>query len=51
MPEGTIRTRLRKAKTDLRTMLAKLAKGPAELESTISNLEGWAASLRAAWGS
>lgn len=49
MPEGTTRSKLRKAKADLRELLGKLAESPAQLESTISNLDGWAAELRAAW--
>jgi RNA polymerase sigma factor (sigma-70 family) len=51
MPEGTTRSKLRKAKADLRGLLEQLAQSPAQLESTISNLDGWAAELRAAWGS
>lgn len=49
MPEGTTRSKLRKAKADLRDAITALAESPAEHESTVSNLDGWAAGLRAAW--
>lgn len=46
VPEGTIRTRLRKAKLDLRGTIDALARTPQELDSTRSGLEGWARGLR-----
>jgi RNA polymerase sigma factor (sigma-70 family) len=50
MPEGTVRSRLRKARSELELALKRLAASPAELESTISNLDDWARDLRDAWG-
>ncbi len=49
-PEGTARSRLRKAKLELRGTLDALARDPGELESTVHGLETWAKELRAAWG-
>ncbi|MCA9710388.1 MAG: sigma-70 family RNA polymerase sigma factor [Myxococcales bacterium] len=49
-PEGTARSRLRKAKLELRGTLDALARDPGELESTVNGLETWARELRAAWG-
>jgi RNA polymerase sigma factor (sigma-70 family) len=46
VPEGTIRTRLRKAKLDLRGTIDALARTPEELDSTRSGLDGWARGLR-----
>ncbi|MCX4246764.1 RNA polymerase sigma factor [Paraliomyxa miuraensis] len=46
IPEGTVRGRVRKAKELLRKELAKLARSPQELETTVGNLERWAANLR-----
>lgn len=48
VPEGTVRTRLRKAKLDLRGTVDQLARTKAELDSVHSGLEGWARGLRAA---
>ena len=48
IPEGTVRGRLRLGKDQLRTRLAELARSPAELEATLTDLEGWAASIRRA---
>ncbi len=45
--EGTIRTRLRKAKLDLRATIDQLARTKDELDSVHSGLEGWARGLRA----
>lgn len=50
LPEGTVRSRLRKARSELEGALAELARDPAQLESTVSNLEDWARDLRHAWG-
>ncbi len=49
-PEGTARSRMRKAKLELRGTLDELARDPGELESTARGLETWARELRAAWG-
>lgn len=49
-PEGTARSRLRKAKLELRGTLDELARDAAELQSTVHGLETWARELRAAWG-
>lgn len=49
-PEGTARSRMRKAKLELRGTLDELARDPGELESTMHGLETWARELRAAWG-
>lgn len=45
-PEGTIRGRIRRGKELLEVELEKLAENDALLTSTISNLDGWAKSLR-----
>lgn len=46
VPEGTVRGRVRRAKQLLREQLAELADSPEELETTVGNLERWAADLR-----
>jgi RNA polymerase sigma factor (sigma-70 family) len=46
VPEGTVRGRVRRAKDLLKKELAKLAESKEELETTMANLDGWAASLR-----
>jgi RNA polymerase sigma factor (sigma-70 family) len=46
IPEGTVRGRVRRAKELLKKELAKLARSPQELETTMGNLELWAAGLR-----
>lgn len=46
VPEGTVRGRVRRAKQLLRDQIAKLAKSPQELETTVGNLDRWAAGLR-----
>ncbi|MBK8264874.1 MAG: sigma-70 family RNA polymerase sigma factor [Nannocystis sp.] len=48
IPEGTLRTRIRRAKQLLEQQLAALAKTPKLLQSTVSDLESWAQSLRSA---
>lgn len=50
MPEGTTRSKLRKARADLRASLERLAGEPGLLESTVEDLAGWAAGLRELWG-
>ncbi len=46
IPEGTVRTRLRRAKQLLEQALAHVATTPAELHDTLSNLDAWASSIR-----
>lgn len=48
IPEGTVRGRLRLGKEQLRNRLAELARTPAELQATLTDLEGWAESIRRA---
>jgi RNA polymerase sigma-70 factor (ECF subfamily) len=45
IPEGTVRSRLRRARESLDKQLAQLAGSPALLESTVSDLDAWAKSL------
>lgn len=47
IPEGTVRGRIRRAKHLLEEQLTALAENSVDLESTMSNLDGWAKSLRA----
>ena len=46
LPLGTTKSRIRRARQLLAEHIAKLAKSPAELESTLGNLEQWAEQLR-----
>ena len=46
VPEGTAKTRIRRAKQLLEDQMGKLVSSKDQLESTIANLDGWAASLR-----
>lgn len=46
IPEGTARTRIRRAREALERRIARLAKSPDVLRSTTDNLDRWAASLR-----
>jgi RNA polymerase sigma factor (sigma-70 family) len=48
MPVGTLKSRLRKARSLLATSMAALAESRALLESTTAGLDGWVASIRAA---
>jgi len=48
--EGTIRTRIRRAKQLLEQAMAELAADPGELADTLSNLDAWAAAVRAQIG-
>ena len=48
VPEGTARTRIRRAKQLLESALAELAQSPQLLQSTVSDLDSWAKHLRAA---
>ncbi|MEZ4452960.1 MAG: RNA polymerase sigma factor [Nannocystaceae bacterium] len=45
-PEGTIRTRLRRARQLLVREIEALAESASDFQSTVSSLEGWAAQLR-----
>lgn len=46
IPQGTIRTRLRRARQLLSERIAELAETPAEFESTMGSLSDWAQQLR-----
>ena len=46
IPTGTVKSRLRRAKEHLEGELNELARSPQLLESTLANLDGWAAALR-----
>ena len=50
IPEGTARTRLRRARLSLEAKLAELSRSPQLLASTLDNLERWSASIRDAMG-
>lgn len=50
IPEGTVRTRIRRAKTLIENALGKLDAEPEQLASTRADIEGWAKSLREALG-
>jgi RNA polymerase sigma-70 factor (ECF subfamily) len=47
IPEGTVRTRLRRAKALLEQVLRRLDEGAELVESTVAGLDDWAKSLRA----
>jgi RNA polymerase sigma-70 factor (ECF subfamily) len=46
LPEGTVRTRIRRARQLLEQALQELAAGDADLHSTLAGLDDWAKSLR-----
>lgn len=46
VPEGTVRSRLRRGREILREQLDRLSQSPAVAESTMTDLESWAAALR-----
>jgi RNA polymerase sigma factor (sigma-70 family) len=46
IPEGTVRSRLRRGKELLEAALAQLAASPNLLESTLANLDSWARALK-----
>jgi len=48
VPHGTVRTRLRRARTLLEQALAALVHDPGLLARTRSDLDGWAAGIRSA---
>ena len=47
LPEGTVRSRLRRAKEALADKMRSLARTPELLRTTFSDLDGWVRSLRA----
>lgn len=47
MPEGTVRSRIRRAIAALRGELERLSQSPEQIDSTISSLSDWAAEIRA----
>ncbi len=47
LPEGTVRSRLRRGKEALQAKLERLARSPAELETTLASLNDWAEGVRA----
>lgn len=46
IPEGTARSRIRRGQQQLREAVERLANSPADVESTMGDLEGWAARVR-----
>ena len=50
MPVGTVRSRIRKAKDELRVALDALARRGEPLETTHQQLDDWARDVREAWG-
>lgn len=50
IPEGTVRSRLRRAVEQLRKTVAELAASPKDVPSTMTRLETWADQLRVAQG-
>ena len=46
IPDGTVKSRVRRARQKLDAELSRLAESPTQLESTTSDLEGWADKLR-----
>ncbi len=47
LPEGTVASRVRRAKLELRNALEALADNPALLQATVTELSSWVADLRA----
>ena len=47
LTEAALRSRLHRAKNRLRELLTEIAKSPELLESTLGDIEGWAAQVRA----
>jgi RNA polymerase sigma factor (sigma-70 family) len=50
VPEGTVRSRLRRGREILRERIEELASNPSDVESTMGDLEAWAKALREAVG-
>jgi RNA polymerase sigma-70 factor (ECF subfamily) len=46
VPEGTVRSRLRRGREILREQLLALSASPTDVETTMSNLDDWAAAVR-----
>jgi RNA polymerase sigma-70 factor (ECF subfamily) len=46
VPEGTVRSRLRRGREILREQLLQLSSSAADVESTMTNLDDWAAAVR-----
>jgi RNA polymerase sigma-70 factor (ECF subfamily) len=46
VPEGTVRSRLRRGRDILRQQLEILASDPEQVDTTLTDLEGWAKALR-----
>jgi RNA polymerase sigma-70 factor (ECF subfamily) len=46
IPHGTVRSRVRAARTALEAAIASLSRSPEVLESTLDNLERWLCSMR-----
>ena len=46
VPEGTVRSRIRRGRELLRERVEQLAASPAAVESTMTNLDAWAEALR-----
>ena len=46
LPEGTIRSRIRRGRIQLREKLEELAASPTQLQSTMTRLEDWADAVR-----
>ncbi len=46
VPVGTVKSRLRKGRQLLEQAMAKLARSPEQLRSTVDNFEAWARSIR-----
>jgi RNA polymerase sigma-70 factor (ECF subfamily) len=51
LPQGTVKTRLRRARQLLQAEIEALAGSPELLDSTVGDLEGWARSVRPGTGS
>jgi RNA polymerase sigma-70 factor (ECF subfamily) len=47
VPEGTLRSRIRRGLETLRAQVGQLAESPELIESTIGSIAGWAAEIRA----
>lgn len=47
IPEGTVRTRLRRAKALVEEALSRLGAEPEPVQSTLADIDGWARSVRA----
>jgi len=46
IPEGTVKSRVRRARRQLQDQLSRLAESTAQLHTTASDLDGWAEKLR-----